>query len=363
MGPKSSRPLSSEAKPWWATSHFNFKLTERPKYVPGCGPPLAPISLMPPHDKDGIIFDLVNVSGSPRYLVGYKDGRSQVGVPPQHILDWVSSRTLEDWEFQQTNLREKQRLEEELPIIEAKEARRRKKLENKAAKQLEKSRVKKEKTPRSRKRKHIINTRDDGFALRRPSAPGMGLLPPDPSPPAKRYRLAEEISVTSPRRRSGYEGQPSLSIPMQGIVEPMAVDTGSEEDDLNTPTRVALERQLQATLDRPISSNNAMESISISTSPEPFEGSSAMLYPKSSSISTTRSDDAYFEPSLSSRPKSLAKSPRTNNKYLIMKEAAKINDIQSQNDEIEEDEYDIKGILDDEWRRAEDGTIERYFFY
>ncbi|KAH8815489.1 hypothetical protein F5884DRAFT_747029 [Xylogone sp. PMI_703] len=351
MGPKPFRPLPSKEKPWWATSHFNFKLTERPKYVPGSGPPLAPISLLLPHDKEGMILDLVNVSGSPRYLVGYKRGHSQVGVKPQNILDWVSSRTLEDWEFQQTNLREKQRLEEELPIIEAKEARRLQKLEKLAAKKLEKSRVKTEKTPRSRKRKHVLHTREDGFSLRRPSVPGMGMLPQDPSPPAKRYRTAEDISVTSPRRRSEYEGQPSLSMPVPAVVEPIAIDTGSEEDE-------ALAQQLQDTISTSASPFvHMLHPISISSSPEPLQALSA-IYPKSSSMSTSRSDDAFYEPSLS-KPMSLAMPPIAGNSF--SNGPASSNEVASQ-DEENEDEFDIKGILNDEWRRAKDGTIERYFF-
>ncbi|KAH8799456.1 hypothetical protein F5884DRAFT_869484 [Xylogone sp. PMI_703] len=334
MGPKQFPLLPTEVNLWRKTSHFNFKLTERPKYVPGSGPPLPPISLLPPHDKEGIILDLVNVSGSPRYLVGYKDGHSQqnsrgLGIP--------------------TN-KSKRAAEEDLPIIEAKEARRLRKPEKHAAKKLGKSRVKVERTRRPRKREHIINV------LRRPSVSGMGLLAPDPSPPAKRFRLAEDIPVTSSRRRSGHEGQPSLSMPVSGTVEFIAIDKGSEEDDMGIPTRVALARQLQETLSSYTPGGNMLVSMSVSTSSEPREGSSAML-----SISTPRSDDAFYETSLS-RPKSLTGLSRANDGEFYIKETAKANQTYSQDDENEDDVYDVKGILDDEWRRAPDGTMERYFF-
>lgn len=356
MGPRPSRAPSPDPNPWWKHSHFNFKVSERPKYVPGSGPPLAPISLMPPHDKEGIILDLVKVSGSLRYLVGYKDSGSQVGVKPQKILDWVSSRTLEDWEFQQTNLREKQRLETELPIIEAKEARRRKKLETLAQKQQEKSRAKAFKTPRTRKRKHLIATREEGFSLRQPTSPVIGSFPSDPNHPAKRPRPSEDVSITSPRRRSVYEGQPSLSKPVLDIPEAIAVDTASEDDD------VALERQLRETSDRsgfatPI--NLEPYSMSVSTSPDPLETPLAKHKP-----SRATSDifyDAPFTPTLSPRAMSLTRSPKlAGGKNL--RRTGETSNRTSGDEEMEEDEYDIKGILDHEWRQADDGSIERYFY-
>jgi hypothetical protein len=42
--------------PYRDEAYFDFVVAERPKYTPGSGPPLAPISVLPPHDKDGYII-------------------------------------------------------------------------------------------------------------------------------------------------------------------------------------------------------------------------------------------------------------------------------------------------------------------
>ncbi|KAL3417939.1 hypothetical protein PVAG01_10949 [Phlyctema vagabunda] len=85
--------------------HFDFVLQDHPTYIRGTGPPLAPINIMPPHDKDGIIVDFTAINNVPQYLVGYKDSQLLVGVQPKHIGDWVSQRTLENYEYEQTKLR------------------------------------------------------------------------------------------------------------------------------------------------------------------------------------------------------------------------------------------------------------------
>ena len=82
---------------------FDFVVAERPMYVPGSGPPLAPVTVMPAHDKDGIIQGEVKMDKKLKYIVGYeKHPYLRVSVKPQNILDWVSPRTLEDWEFEKT---------------------------------------------------------------------------------------------------------------------------------------------------------------------------------------------------------------------------------------------------------------------
>jgi len=91
---------------------FDFVVAERAKYIPGSGPPLAPIGIMPEHDKDGIIEGLINIEGEVLYVVSYEHKPAlRMSVRAENLRDYVSSRTLEDWEWKQTRIRNK--LEEE----------------------------------------------------------------------------------------------------------------------------------------------------------------------------------------------------------------------------------------------------------
>ena len=45
--------------PYRDEAYFDFVVAERPRYIPGSGPPLAPISVLPPHDKDSFIIKKV----------------------------------------------------------------------------------------------------------------------------------------------------------------------------------------------------------------------------------------------------------------------------------------------------------------
>lgn len=116
--------------PYRDESYFDFVVAERPTYIPGTGPPLAPISVLPPHDKDGIIIEKTFIQKELRYIVGYEDNpHLKVCVRPDRILDWVSSRTLETWESEDYAQKEKEREAIELPAILAREAAKRKRIE------------------------------------------------------------------------------------------------------------------------------------------------------------------------------------------------------------------------------------------
>ncbi|KAE8448367.1 hypothetical protein EG329_009611 [Mollisiaceae sp. DMI_Dod_QoI] len=79
-------------------------------YTRGSGPPMLPISIMPRHDKPGIILDLIQMDGSPVYIVGYEDKPAlRMGVRAANILDHVSARTLENWEIEQETIRDQRR--------------------------------------------------------------------------------------------------------------------------------------------------------------------------------------------------------------------------------------------------------------
>lgn len=74
-----------------------------PKYTPGSGPAMASLSVLPLHDKDGIIVEeYTDKESGPRFLVTYEDKPAlRVGVNAENILDWVSARTYEDWTTEQ----------------------------------------------------------------------------------------------------------------------------------------------------------------------------------------------------------------------------------------------------------------------
>ncbi|RSM05311.1 hypothetical protein CEP52_006318 [Fusarium oligoseptatum] len=81
-------------------------------YVPGSGPPLQPISLLPPRDSTAYILDRIILpspgpaaDGKPlprrmTYIVGWSDlPAARMLVPAMKILDYVSPQEVEEWGF------------------------------------------------------------------------------------------------------------------------------------------------------------------------------------------------------------------------------------------------------------------------
>ena len=129
-----SRPGDTKRKPAPGSSSTRSRivipLASKPAdYVPGSGPPLQPISLLPPGDSTAYIIERVLLpspglapNGRPlpkrmAYLIGWRDlpAASKL-VPAMQVLDYVSPRTLEDFEarLEQELDDEKGRLEAEL---------------------------------------------------------------------------------------------------------------------------------------------------------------------------------------------------------------------------------------------------------
>ncbi len=90
------------------------------RYVPGSGPPLRPITLVPPRDSTAYILNKLVLPLSAEtnettkrrmhYLVGWKDlPAAQVAIPATKILDYVSPAELEDWEYNDLLRREEER--------------------------------------------------------------------------------------------------------------------------------------------------------------------------------------------------------------------------------------------------------------
>ncbi|KAF5981826.1 hypothetical protein FBULB1_4571 [Fusarium bulbicola] len=104
-------------------SRIEVRLRSKPRdYVPGSGPPLQPISLLPPQDSTAYILDRIILpspglaaDGHPlprrmAYIVSWTDlPAAQMLVPAMDILEYVSPRKLEEWEFKNTE----EQLEEE----------------------------------------------------------------------------------------------------------------------------------------------------------------------------------------------------------------------------------------------------------
>ncbi|KAL2161679.1 hypothetical protein VTH06DRAFT_8241 [Thermothelomyces fergusii] len=91
------------------------------KYVPGSGPPPPRISLAPPRDSTAYIIDRFilpadkDMTETSRRLVHYRIGFTDLPtvkllIPCNEVLDYVSPRELEDWEYRNLEMKEQARL-------------------------------------------------------------------------------------------------------------------------------------------------------------------------------------------------------------------------------------------------------------
>jgi hypothetical protein len=227
---KLKAPVGQGGLPPVATApRFDFVVAERPKYIPGSGPALAAITVMPPHDKDGFIIDKVQFSKQLRYLVGYEHyPQLKVSVEPQNILDWVSRHALEKWESDQYDAEEKRREEEELPALLRKEERLRKRLEtmSRAAQGIDGKKLKRKRA-----------------TARVPSVGGVGGYPELKvrRRPADRHEPKEQETFASPKV-SQHPQQASLSTPPHGLADRVIIDLESnDEGSVDTDTAIDLQ--------------------------------------------------------------------------------------------------------------------------
>ncbi|KAG6046923.1 hypothetical protein E4U17_007686 [Claviceps sp. LM77 group G4] len=92
-------------------SSFVVAIRSRPRYIPGTGPALQPPRLLPLAASTGYIIERILLpspglaaDGRPlskrmTYIVGWRDlPAASLRVPAMDILDYVSQRTLEEWE-------------------------------------------------------------------------------------------------------------------------------------------------------------------------------------------------------------------------------------------------------------------------
>jgi hypothetical protein len=253
--------------------HLDFVVAERPVYVPGSGPPLAPISVMPPKDRDGLIVDKVQIYNELRYIVTYEDQpHLRISVQPQNILDWASPRALEEFEHEDYETRESEREAIELPLIEAKEERRRKRLE------------KLEKVSASRANAHVL-----GSSTKKRKRGNDWQI--NPTKIKKRTPITSQIrrrvgslegeedekkvksAFTSPHQMQ--QQQPSLSTPSRsrglaiGATNQTALEfvSETEEDEDSAAEEYAIANQLQREQARQPSKSHRQQSRSMGSSP------------------------------------------------------------------------------------------------
>lgn len=233
---------------------FDFIVAPHATYIPGSGPALAPITRMPPHDKDGFIIDKVQFKKQLRYLVGYEQyPQLKVSIQPQNILDWISPYALEDWEAKHYDAEEKRRKEEELPALLAKDERRRKRLEalSRAATGIDGRKIKRKGPTDESSYGRSGRSAKSGRSRRNLRASHRG----DPS---RRDQPDEAMIYTSPKQsqRSQQSQQPSLSTPTRKYA---GIDTDLDsngEGSIDTDTAI----QLQLGIDDTVPSRSTSES-------------------------------------------------------------------------------------------------------
>ncbi|KAG6149701.1 hypothetical protein E4U28_008190 [Claviceps purpurea] len=114
-----NRPRTGKRTTGWSTarstpslrSSFVVAIRSRPRYIPGTGPALQPPRLLPLAASTGYIIERILLpspglaaDGRPlpkrmTYIVGWRDlPAASLRVPAMDILDYVSQRTLEEWE-------------------------------------------------------------------------------------------------------------------------------------------------------------------------------------------------------------------------------------------------------------------------
>ena len=275
---------------------FDFMVAERPKYIPGSGPVLAPITAMPPHDKDGFIMNKIQFKRQLRYMVGYEQyPQLKVSVQPQNILDWVSRHALEEWEAEQYAAEEKRREEQELPAILAKEERRRKRMEamSRAALGIDRRKL---------KRKRTAEDYSPGKNGRPAKVGRLSRLPRNAHRRGPSARHQEDMVFTSPRlsQRSQPSQQPSLSTPSRKFTSTDMMDIESnDEGSIDTDTAI----DLQLGLDLAGQSRSTSESVDMprirTTSPPSTDAADSSggerrwrIFPERSAVAGTSSREA-----------------------------------------------------------------------
>ncbi|CAG8976659.1 hypothetical protein HYALB_00002175 [Hymenoscyphus albidus] len=225
---QSSPGIGEDKMPSSSKSYFDFVVAKRPVYVPNSGPPLQPISLLLPHDKPMLIQAEIQLSEDPgRWVYQVYDPEKpglRVSVRPEKILDWVSPRTLENWELDKPARQERER--EELKQEKLAEAAKRRS-----------KKLKKKKKKKSRATTQISKNDKRRLTTNAPISAGPGRK--------RRVAAEEELVFTSPTTTNRKPKGPSLSTPAKNI----SLITEDEDEDEDTDA-VLIAEQLHGAVGR-----------------------------------------------------------------------------------------------------------------
>ncbi|KAH6895873.1 hypothetical protein B0T10DRAFT_479103 [Thelonectria olida] len=199
-----------------------IELPSKPRdYVPGSGPPLRRISLLPAQDSTAYILERillppagVAADGKPlpkrmTYIVGWHDlPAARMLVPVMKVLDYVSPRALEEWEYNM-----ELELDEERAKME----------EEKAEEKVQpKPKKKRGRPPIHSQIEAAVVAEPDNEALKtgRPTTGAMSLT----TPTKKRLRDFDDLSDE--------EGSPSRQLKQESMRSSMDIDMREDSMDL-----------------------------------------------------------------------------------------------------------------------------------
>jgi len=102
-----------------STSTLSIILYERPKYTTGSGPPMLPVTLALPHNNNTyFIADKIVVNKILTYVISrHGNPAFRQACRPDRVLDWVSRKAYEDFEYELTKAADQDRRDEEDAIL------------------------------------------------------------------------------------------------------------------------------------------------------------------------------------------------------------------------------------------------------
>ncbi|XXG94882.1 hypothetical protein Hte_001141 [Hypoxylon texense] len=219
-------------------TRLNVPVPSKPRpYRPGDGPPLAPLTLAPENDSNAFIIDKrvlpgTTSNGEPKlrmyYVVGWPDlPAARVAVLATEVYDYVSQRTVEDFEYKALLERE----EEE----ERKEAEKRRRAKIVAAKKA--------------KSTNATNATNTPAAPSTPTASGQKRRgrPSKAKPQARQIALQDILGspadIEVPLPPTSTSG-PSLSTPQKKRTRELVADIDEDEDEDEADADNAIFKQL-----------------------------------------------------------------------------------------------------------------------
>ncbi|KAH7150378.1 hypothetical protein B0J13DRAFT_287769 [Dactylonectria estremocensis] len=211
-----------------------------PEYIARTGPPLQPISLLPPQDSTAYILERILLpspglasDGKPlprrmSYMVGWHDLRAAyLLVPAMQVLDYVSPQAFEEWEYQM-----EQKLDEERQRVEEKRQRMEKEMMEQDRRQETPKPMRRRGRPPARAQIETAKVAAPRNNLVKTSRPTAGAM--STTPTKARLRELEELSFddSSPSRQLEEEHLESMNAE-DGLDD---VDMVSYQPDLKDST-------------------------------------------------------------------------------------------------------------------------------